>query len=368
MENELTSFQLVTIEEMRELLQSNRYRLVDEEMDFKPELEVDPKSGLYYTDYFKEEFTLNLVLAHLLAEQCMAKREQLDWGRTTNGYDCAIVAKIIELYMHPLVWCEIPNAVREHYIVMGRFAMEELVEREEHRYLYAFVLDDSREQRALWFADHLPSRAIPKWETLMTNYRRADLLKVSSSEPYSISLPIINVNDLEENLIYIFNSRGKDKVIELVERLRNDWKRLEKLQICGFDKLSEGEKEQLKDYVFFTLDNRIEYWETGEDELDDEKFTDAEDNEEDKPELCIFTKKAIREDMVDEIIDALKKSMPTSRRDKARALVEEIRYWQGEEYIDKYYDASVYYDEIKKIMKLPFSYDGFRKYYYEYPQ
>ena len=81
--------------------------------------------------------------------------------------------------------------------------------------------------------------------------------------------------------------------------------------------------------------------------------------------LSIFTKKAIREGKVDEIKESLKNSMPSSRRDKARALVEEIRYWQAEGYVDKNYDASVYYDDINKITPLPFSYDGFRKYYYE---
>ena len=79
---------------------------------------------------------------------------------------------------------------------------------------------------------------------------------------------------------------------------------------------------------------------------------------------CVFTKKAIHEEKESEITAALQRSL-SGRNDKARALVEEVRQWQKEDYIDPNYNARVMYDELNKIITLPFQYDGFRKYYNE---
>jgi hypothetical protein len=79
---------------------------------------------------------------------------------------------------------------------------------------------------------------------------------------------------------------------------------------------------------------------------------------------CLFTKKTIREKKETEITLSLQRSM-ASRTDKARALVEEVRQCQKDGYIDANYNARVMYDELNKIITLPFQYDGFRKYYNE---
>ena len=78
----------------------------------------------------------------------------------------------------------------------------------------------------------------------------------------------------------------------------------------------------------------------------------------------LFTKKAQTEGRETEIIQSLQQSLGR-RQDKARALVEEIRHWQREGYIDPHYNARVMYDELDKILNLPFQYGGFRKYYNE---
>ena len=78
----------------------------------------------------------------------------------------------------------------------------------------------------------------------------------------------------------------------------------------------------------------------------------------------LFTKKAQTEGRETEIIQSLQQSL-VGRQDKARALVEEVRHWQKEGYIDPHYNARVMYDELDKILNLPFQYGGFRKYYNE---
>ena len=88
----------------------------------------------------------------------------------------------------------------------------------------------------------------------------------------------------------------------------------------------------------------------------------ASDNVSDTPDSIIFTKKAKREAKIPAILDALKKSVER-RRDKTRAFVDELHFWQKEEYIDAHYNARVMYDELVKIVPLTFGYETFKKYY-----
>lgn len=79
---------------------------------------------------------------------------------------------------------------------------------------------------------------------------------------------------------------------------------------------------------------------------------------------CVFTKKARQEQKEADITAALQRSL-SGRNDKARALVEEVRQWQKDGYLDPNYNARVMYDELNRIITLPFTYPGFRKYYNE---
>ena len=76
----------------------------------------------------------------------------------------------------------------------------------------------------------------------------------------------------------------------------------------------------------------------------------------------IFTKKAKQENKIPAIVQALQKSL-VGRNDKTRALVKELQYWQKDDYIDPNYNAQVMYDELQKIMRLPFGYEVFKKHY-----
>lgn len=80
------------------------------------------------------------------------------------------------------------------------------------------------------------------------------------------------------------------------------------------------------------------------------------------PDSIIFTKKAKKEAKVAAIIEALKNSVQ-GRKDKTRAFVQELQSWQKEAYIDAHYNARVMYDELAKIIPLPFGYEVFKKHY-----
>ena len=76
----------------------------------------------------------------------------------------------------------------------------------------------------------------------------------------------------------------------------------------------------------------------------------------------IFTKKAKAEHKEPYIIQALQKSI-IGRKDKTRALVQELQSWQNDGYVDAHYNAQVMFDELQKILPLPFGYEVFKKHY-----
>ena len=76
----------------------------------------------------------------------------------------------------------------------------------------------------------------------------------------------------------------------------------------------------------------------------------------------LFTEKAKLENRVNEIIQALEQSMD-GRKDKAQALVEEVKKCQKNGYIDSHFNARVMYDKLNLLISMPFQYPGFRKYY-----
>ncbi len=97
-----------------------------------------------------------------------------------------------------------------------------------------------------------------------------------------------------------------------------------------------------------------------------DRTEDVEDvTPEEQPESIdsiIFTKKAKVEHKEAYIIDVLLKSVQ-GRKDKTRAFVQELQIWQKNEYVDAHYNAQVMYDELAKILPLPFGYEVFKKHY-----
>lgn len=84
-----------------------------------------------------------------------------------------------------------------------------------------------------------------------------------------------------------------------------------------------------------------------------------------KPEpidSIIFTKKAKKEAKEAAIIEALQNSMQR-RKDKTRAFVAELHSWQRDGYVDAHFNAQVMYDELEKILPIPFGYEVFKKHY-----
>ena len=93
-----------------------------------------------------------------------------------------------------------------------------------------------------------------------------------------------------------------------------------------------------------------------------EDVTPIPSSDSDIPDSIIFTKKARQENKIPTIVQALQKST-IGRKDKTRALVQELQSWQKDGYVDAHYNARVMYDELNKITSLTFGYEVFKKYY-----
>lgn len=95
---------------------------------------------------------------------------------------------------------------------------------------------------------------------------------------------------------------------------------------------------------------------------DDLSSSGAPDFSSEIPDSFIFTKKAHQEHKIPTIVQALQKSI-IRRKDKTRALVQELQEWQKSEYVDAHYNAQVMFDELQKVLPLPFGYDAFKRLY-----
>lgn len=286
-ENQEEHGELLTLTEMKDLLQQEAYKL-DEDEQYQPELLLDEQTGKYYTDYFKDPYSDHILLSHILAELCVKHKEELDWGRVTAGYDSAILAKIVGLYYTPLAWCQVPPSLTKKYIIVGKFAKEVEVDRPGRMDLIDLLLNEAREKRAVWFVDHIPSRGIAEWDIFLTNYHRADLLKaLSPNSDYYFQLPKVSVSCLEENLGYVIAHRGIKKAQEVLERLRKEWYHLVKLKLCNFDQLTGEEIEKLREYVFDIVNYRMDMWKMAA-EKGGEIDIDTEQGEKDAPKVCRY--------------------------------------------------------------------------------
>ena len=93
-----------------------------------------------------------------------------------------------------------------------------------------------------------------------------------------------------------------------------------------------------------------------------EDITPIQEERTEPIDSIIFTKKAKKEAKEAFIIQALQKSVQ-GRKDKTRAFVQELQSWQKDGYVDAHYNSRVMYDELDKLIPLPFGKEVFKKYY-----
>lgn len=358
---EATNVPYVTIDEMREILKGKENAWEEEGY---VGLRKDGKTGLLYTDYFSW-YSPELLYSHLLVEQMMQEPENIDWKRVTNGYDAMIIEYLERVFRNPLVWMETADELDAKYVVVGKVAQAMSCEERNTCEPYDTFFGKIHQDRLLWFADALPTvqdltRAHYKSEDCILWYMISeDTFYARKISPQFYKGPVhFNTDEFRRNIGFIAQKRGPQRAAELVRLFRQDWPDIVAMKLFKIEELTPEQIEDFRQCLFEGMDRNLRKWEaeTG----DVSKGKESRDEE-----VCnIFTKKAKKEGKEEEIRKALQVAM-NGRKDKARALVDEVRNWQKEGYIDSNYNAKVMYDGLNVLIPLPFQYGGFRKYYNE---
>lgn len=363
--NDTREYQLVSIEEMRELAKSKAYYLPEEELKFEDWSDNDLKCTVQIK-WWKP----NLLRDHLLFEECMSGNN-IDWRFTTHAYDFRMIAYMRYLWYNPLVWVPVPDELKNKRIIVGRVAEERYVRRDGLEKYGTPIAFDFGNEMLDWFVRKMPKFDGSEWTDIFeANYVTPDIclwyyltmddteLRLSIEQGGAFDLSLIKQFSPH---VFVYNIKqiaewfGGAKAIEILLQFRKDWQRIVALKLFGLNRLTAEQIEEFRACLFEGMDYYLEQWESEQAEKEEKPQETAS---------ILFTKKAKKEGKEAEIIEGLKQSM-SGRKDKARALVEEVRSWQKEGYIDSNYNASVMYEELNKILVLPFKYGGFRKYYNE---
>lgn len=265
---------VVTMKEMRALLLTDEYKPTGDDANYPDHLLLDERTGMYYTDFFRDHRT-HLILGHLLAVECM-ECENLDWERVTGGYSPYVIARFQNMFFEMLQWQD-----------------DKLVE------VWADVHDpdafdfDFQEDRAVWFADnfprtpYLPNEFDPlftqklreagyvingrngwietryiQWDILTTDYLNLECEELDEQDPYHTKYQLYpwSIRICLKNIETILEKRGVDVVRKLVKRFQYDWRRIASLNALGLDKVTREQKEDFQYFLFEGMEYYLDEW------------------------------------------------------------------------------------------------------------
>ena len=271
MESEQTQYQLVTIEEMRELAKSEDYKVPEKELEFGGGNDSDGE----YTFHIRWNKP-NLLRDHLLVEECVEKF-WINWKYTTNVYDPYTIAYMKYLWCHPLVWVPISDELKNGRIFVGRVAEERFVQRASHL-VEETPIDRANYLPAVdWFAEKLPfadgsepfyildykfsSLDIIQWYYLTRNAHKMYNATWGENGKFDPSLLVpFDLREFLFNLEIIAHSKGGRRAAEIVRLLRKDWKRITTMKFFDIGKMSTEQIEEFRAGLFEGMDYYLEQW------------------------------------------------------------------------------------------------------------
>ncbi|MBO4454048.1 MAG: hypothetical protein J5761_03210 [Paludibacteraceae bacterium] len=268
---------LLTMKELRELLKTEEYKPSGKEAQYPDHLLLDEKTGMYYTDFFRD-FRTHPILGRILAVECM-ECENLDWERVTGGYSPYIISRF-------QIMCEKPLCHENDKIVEkwgeGPYPGETFVD--------FFNWD---EDRAIWFADNLPTTSylildeinfIKKyfsqyglelmeqgkliressiqWDILTTDYMDVLTKTADDDDPYNFKVKVKTWNKHKclDNFSIIKEKRGVEVVRKIVELFRYDWRRIAAFNEFNLVEYSKEQKEDFQYFLFEGMDYYLDEW------------------------------------------------------------------------------------------------------------
>lgn len=231
----------------------------------------DDKTGLYYVKHSFAHAT-NPAYDHLMAEELYARREEVDWRRTTNCYDYQEIERLSSLISRPLMWVDGPVPTTNSITLLDALAAEIDIDDESDEYERNLLFGDLLSEGILWFADHLPMRKdlvyprarycyVPKdmvlWDRLMIGGCTYDYSR-GIMNGRAVFTP--NARELRRNLEDIATHRGGARAAEILEMLREDWPDIVAMKLFGTDKMTREEVEDLRVGIFEAMNRALRSW------------------------------------------------------------------------------------------------------------
>ena len=283
---------LVTIEEMRAWIddfeESERERAKEEDGEnydpemwkgtLYPDLELDPKTGLLTTDFFKFH-AAEFVYVHMLAEQCFKDPSKVDWKTVTCGYNHKVISTLRNFYCNPLVWTGMTPDMETKYMITGDVAQEVHMVTRLHD--DKMMLQDriTFEGALLWFADELPKGNHPLvwmvyeplpapedmiiWSYITANYGAMPSDDLPEEER-DFSLVYFAPQNLRWNMDFIAKHRGGKRAAEIVRLLRDDWYAIKAQKLFGMELITAEQVEQFEFALFAGMDRSLRIWDAEE--------------------------------------------------------------------------------------------------------
>ena len=279
--NEEENYQLVSIEEMRELTKCKAYYLPEEELKF------EEWSGNLRCNVHINWWKPNLLRDHLLLEECMS-RDDIDWRFTTHAYDFRMIAYLRYLWYNPLVWVPISDDFKKKHIIDGRIAEERYVKRDYFAEPGTPIAYDFSDEMLDWFVRKMPKPDGSEWtDILEANYVIPDIclwhylttddnaLRISITQGGAFDLSLLK---LFSTYVFVANMKriaefyGGTKAAEILQLFRKDWQRIITLKLFNINKLTPEQIEEFRACLFEGMDYYLEQWEKeAEEEKKDEK-------------------------------------------------------------------------------------------------
>lgn len=269
MENDDLIIPYLTIEEMRELAQQEKYqkewKRLEELCIYNPSFK-DEKTGLTYCDKWYYTARLTTLHKHLLVEEYMAADfDDVDWEFVTNRYDLMALAELVIIYQHPLCW-EVCFSEPFNIVCEGRFAKPvSCYEEFDSRIYDSWKWFTKIIQKAvLYFVDKQPiyinddlsngiKSGMHPWRYLML--RMEDLenyinFEYDNFRSFNNGLLYFDPDALLKNIRYIKEQRGAAKAAEIVKLFQSEWEDIELLDTYHYSKYPSQQITKFKRLLF----------------------------------------------------------------------------------------------------------------------
>ncbi|MBQ7382265.1 MAG: hypothetical protein IJV61_04495 [Paludibacteraceae bacterium] len=256
---------LVTLEEMKELLQHEAYNV---------------------------NSPLKLLRYHKYAEELLLKDyRDVNWTLECPSY--GMLLDLAKTWMRPLVWKDLTEY--QNLIIDGRVAAEEYFEGREEK--VSEIIEYAYDQLILGFAD---SPLEYEYDDLQNGYLRGmhnwllltwDLkdyidaaVYYEGEFPQSIEVKSYLPIRLRYSLTLIAEERGGKRAAELLRLLQKEWPSLKRYK-TNFEVMSKEEIEEFEEQLFSGFDDILEEWEAGD---QDENAVALEQKEPQAPKICRY--------------------------------------------------------------------------------